>query len=164
MNFDHTDISLNKVYAMSFNHALQMIERNGGTVDEDKVTIRVQQPEPVRLEQSFEGLSLVDKTTVNCKNLRKRYVYEFEGSAIVCRGKVNSKRDLCPQDYVAEIEVTVDGKREIVYMPADFAVRKFDIYWNYDLSQGEHTLTLRWLNPIAGANVVLQDVIVYKAE
>lgn len=164
MNFDHTDISLNKVYAMSFNHALQMIERNGGTVDEDKVTIRVQQPEPVRLEQSFEGLSLVDKTTVNCKNLRKRYVYEFEGSAIVCRGKVNSKRDLCPQDYVAEIEVTVDGKREIVHMPADFAVRKFDIYWNYDLSQGEHTLTLRWLNPIAGANVVLQDVIVYKAE
>lgn len=94
MNFDHTDISLNKVYAMSFNHALQMIERNGGTVDEDKVTIRVQQPEPVRLEQSFEGLSLVDKTTVNCKNLRKRYVYEFEGSAIVAGARSIPKGSL----------------------------------------------------------------------
>lgn len=161
LNFDHTDISLNKVYRMSFDHALKMIERNGGTVDGDKVVIKIQKPEPVRLEQSFEGLSLVEKRSVNYKNFKKLYTYDFDGSAIVCRGKVNSKKNLCPKDYVAELAVTIDGNKEIVRMPADFASRKFDIYWNYDLPEGKHTMTILWLNPIAEANVVLQDVVVY---
>ena len=161
LNFDHTDISLNKVYRMSFDHALKMIERNGGTVDGDKVVIKIQKPEPVRLEQSFEGLSLVEKRSVNYKNFKKLYTYDFDGSAIVCRGKVNSKKNLCPNDYVAELAVTIDGNKEIVRMPADFASRKFDIYWNYDLPEGKHTMTILWLNPIAEANVVLQDVVVY---
>lgn len=161
MNFDHTDISLNKVYRMSFDHALQMIERNGGTVGDGKVVIRIQKPEPVRLEQSFEGLSLVEKRSVNYKNFKKLYTYDFEGSAIVCRGKLNSNKNLCPKDYVAELAVTIDGNREIVRMPADFASRKFDIYWNYDLPEGKHRMTVLWLNPIAEANVVLQDVVVY---
>ncbi len=161
LNFDHTDISLNRVYRMSFDHALRMIERNGGEVRGDEVVIRVQKPEPVRLEQSFEGLSLVGKQSVNYRNFKKRYTYDFEGTAIVCRGKVNAKRGACPQDYVAELEVTVDGRREIVRMPADFAVRKFDIYWNYDLPKGRHTMSILWLNPVPDANVVLQDVVVY---
>lgn len=161
MNFDHTDISLNKVYRMSFDHALQMIERNGGTVGGDKVVIKIQKPEPVRLEQSFEGLSLVEKQSVNYKNFKKLYTYDFEGSAIVCRGKLNSNKNLCPKDYVAELAVTIDGNKEIVRMPADFASRKFDIYWNYNLPEGKHTMTILWLNPIAEANVVLQDVVVY---
>lgn len=161
MNFDHTDISLNKVYRMSFDHALQMIERNGGTVGDDKVIIRIQKPEPVRLEQSFEGLSLVEKRSVNYRNFKKLYTYDFEGSAIVCRGKLNSNKNLCPKDYVAELAVTIDGNQEIVRMPANFASRKFDIYWNYDLPEGKHTMMILWLNPIAQANVVLQDVVVY---
>jgi len=33
MNFAYTDISLNKTYRMSFNQALQVIERGGGKVD-----------------------------------------------------------------------------------------------------------------------------------
>ena len=164
MNFDHTDISLNKVYRMSFDHALQMIERNGGKVDGDKVVIKVQKPEPVRLEQSFGGLSLVEKRSVNYRNFKKLYTYDFDGSAIVCRGKVNAKKGLCPKDYVAELAVTIDGNKEIVRMPADFATRKFDIYWNYDLPEGKHTMTILWLNPIAEANVVLQDIVVYTAK
>lgn len=164
MNFDHTDISLNKAYDMSFNHALKMIEREGGKVDGDKVVIKVQKPQAVRLEQSFEGLELVGKYNVDYRNFKKLYTYDFEGSAIVCRGKVNAKKETCPADYVAELEVTVDGKKELVTMPADFAVRKFDIYWNYNLLQGKHTMTIKWLNPIANVNVVMQDVVVYKTK
>lgn len=161
MNFNHTDISLNKVYRMSFNHALQMIERNGGKVEADKVVIKVQKPETVHLEQNFEGLSLVDKYIINYSNFEKLYKYNFEGAAIVCRGMVNQKESLCPKNYVAELAVTIDDKREIVRMPVDFTRRKFDIYWNYELPKGKHTMTILWLNPIAEANVVMSDVVIY---
>ena len=143
---------------------LQLAQRNGGKVDGDKVVIKVQKPEPVRLEQSIGGLSLVEKRSVNYRNFKKLYTYDFDGSAIVCRGKVNAKKGLCPKDYVAELAVTIDGNKEIVRMPADFATRKFDIYWNYDLPEGKHTMTILWLNPIAEANVVLQDIVVYTAK
>jgi hypothetical protein len=56
MNFAYTDISLNKTYQMSLNQALQMIERNGGKNNGETVTIKCQQPTPVRYEKGFDGL------------------------------------------------------------------------------------------------------------
>lgn len=56
IDFAFTSSSLNKAYQMSYNHALQMIERNGGCVDDSTVTIVCQKPEPVRLEKAFEGM------------------------------------------------------------------------------------------------------------
>lgn len=44
------------------------------------------------------------------------------------------------------LEVEIDGRKEIVEMPADFARRRFDIYWNYELPEGDHTMKIRWLN------------------
>ena len=40
---------------MSFNHALQMIRREGGLVSSTSVTIPVQTPEVVPFEESFIG-------------------------------------------------------------------------------------------------------------
>lgn len=60
--------------------------------------------------------------------------------------------------------MTIDGNKEIVRMPAVLPACKFDIYWNYDLPEGKHTMTILWLNPIAEANVVLQDVVVYTSK
>ena len=163
MNFNHTEISLNKVYKMSFDHALQMIERNGGKVSKDKVIINIQEPKPVRLEQSFQNLALVSKHTINYKNLQKHYTYDFNGTAIVCRGEIKAKKGSCPQDYIAELEVIIDSDKEIVRMPIDFTSRKFDIYWNYNLPKDKHTINIFWLNPIQGANIILKDIIVYTA-
>ena len=59
MNFAFTNISLNKTYQMSFGQAFQMIERNGGKIDGETVTIKCQQPKPVRYEKAFEGIYLV---------------------------------------------------------------------------------------------------------
>ena len=46
-------------------------------------------------------------------------------------------------------------------MPADFARRRFDIYWNYELPEGDHTMKIRWLNPVEHANVVMDGILVY---
>ena len=53
---------------MSYNHALQQIERYGGSVSENDVTIKCQQPVPVRYEKAFEGMYPAEKVHVN-KNL-----------------------------------------------------------------------------------------------
>ena len=53
MDFAYTTISLNKAYKMSFDQALQVIERNGGKVEAERVKIKTQAPPAVRYEKSF---------------------------------------------------------------------------------------------------------------
>ena len=55
-NFAYSKMSLNDTYQKVFDLALQVVERHGGHVDEDEVTIKVQAPESVRLEQGFTGM------------------------------------------------------------------------------------------------------------
>ncbi len=163
MNFAHTDISLNKAYKMGFDQALQMIARNGGKTDGKTITIIKQTPEPVALEQSFEGLELVGKSTERYNNFRKPYEMEFDGTGVVFAGKVKGKNraEEDSAEYVAELELTLDGKPEIIKMPLNFATRRVDIYWNYELPQGHHKVTIKWLNPIPDHNVILESTLVY---
>jgi hypothetical protein len=55
-NFVYSEISLNKIYELSYKHALQTIEKNGGNTQGNKVAIRYHKPVPVPFEQSFAGL------------------------------------------------------------------------------------------------------------
>jgi hypothetical protein len=160
MNFDHTEISLNRVYRSGFKHALEMIRRGGGTVTEEDVEVLVQTPRQVRLEQSFEGLQLVGKETYENRSLRDPFSYEFTGAGWVCMGRVRSLKG-CPIDYVASLEVEIDGKKELIFMPSNFTIRRFDVYWNYELSEGHHQASIRWLNPIPQADVIVAGTLVY---
>ena len=54
-------MSLKSVYEIGLKHALQNIERNGGKVHGDKITIRIQQPKAVQFENSFAGLYVKEK-------------------------------------------------------------------------------------------------------
>ena len=77
----------------------------------------------------------------------------------MCTGRVRAKKGM--NDYVARLEVEIDGRKEIVEMPADFARRRFDIYWIYELPEGDHTMKIRWLNPVEHANIVMDGILVY---
>jgi hypothetical protein len=160
MNFDHTEISLNRVYQSGFAHALEMIRRGGGMVDGEAVQLVVQTPRAVRLEQGFEGLELAGKEVVAGRSVREPFGYAFTGSGWVCMGRVRAMKG-CPTDYVARLEIDIDGKKEWIDMPADFITRRFDIYWNYELPEGKHQATIRWTNPIAEADVVVEGMLVY---
>lgn len=159
--FDHTDISLNKAYEMSYRHAVEMIARNGGDTSGDHVVIHTQQPQTVRYEKGFEGLELVKRDDVKITDFSTPFSYRFNGTGVVLDGKLRSLGS-CPSDYVAQVEVQIDGiSKQIALLPVDFIVRKKEIYWDYDLSEAPHTVTLTWLNPIQTAQLFLESVIIY---
>ena len=94
MNFAYTNMSLNKTYQASFNHALEMIKRNGGSVEGDSVTIVCQTPVAVRFEQGFEGLFPIGRRDIK-RDLPDVEKFEFEGTGVVftgpgtCRGRMD---------------------------------------------------------------------------
>ena len=158
MNFAYTDISLNKTYKMSMDQAMQLIERNGGKIDENEVSIKTQKVEPVRFEQSFPGLYPVKQVVHNDNTVSDIGTIEFEGTGIAVNGEVRS----ADQSYVAEIEAYLDGKLvESFKMPAAFHDRRLDIFWTYELPKGKHTLEFKWLNPAEGVSIRCPNHIIY---
>jgi len=155
--FSHTDISLNKAYSLSFGQALEMIKRGGGEITDDEVKLVTQKPKTVRFEQNFPGFQLIQKELYHNRSMREPFSFEFNGVGFVCSGSVRPRSG----DYVAEIEADVNGKKEIFKMPANYTIRKEQIYWNYELEKGDHKVTLRWLNPIPEADVTIYATLTY---
>lgn len=141
--FKYTDISLNKVYELGTKHALQVIAKNGGKVTSKAVKIKTQPIVPVRWEQSFEGLVVDKKRGLGNKPIDKVGEVRFNGCGIVIRGHLRSD----DPNYVGLVEVTVDGKKQpIVKLPGGNHGRSNDIYWNFDLEDGDHVITFKRLN------------------
>ncbi|MDR2292569.1 MAG: ADP-ribosylglycohydrolase family protein [Prevotellaceae bacterium] len=168
MNFAYTDISLNKAYQMSFDQAVQVIERGGGSVEDENITVVCQQPVPVKYEKSFEGLYPVES-----RELRKRITdvdeFTFVGTGVVFKGNVSSgsggRNNNLPSknaNYVAKVLVSIDGEEaETVNLPASYRTRRNEIFWKYQLPYQAHTVKFEWLNPEDGVSVNFRDVIIY---
>ena len=160
MDFAYTNISLNKTYQMSFNQALRLIERGGGKVDGDQVTIVCQQPTPVRYEKAFEGHYPIELRQMNGSgiSLQELGTVSFEGIGVVIKGAIR-----CPdRAYIACLEAWVDGVLiETFNMPAANNARRYDVYWKYQLPKGKHDLTVKWLNARNDANINVDRVLIY---
>lgn len=157
MDFAYTTISLNKAYRMSFDQALQVVERNGGKVEGDQVLISCQQPVPVKLEKAFDGMYPVDRIGVN-KRVADVGNVVFEGTGIVFKGHVQSSND----EYVARVEMYIDGELlETASLPASYITRRHELFWKYQLPKKQHTVSFKWLNPQSDASVNFGEAIVY---
>lgn len=155
--FPYTKLSLQQTYQYSFDLALQIIKRDGGNIDGNLIEIRQQKPKAVRFEECFPKMlpaevrdgALIDKIGT----------IQFDGTGIVVSNRVESAR----QDYVAEVEVILDGKPyATVHSPADFHDRTADLCWLYGLKSGSHTLDFRWLNPADDVKLHCTRIIIYK--
>lgn len=170
--FSHTTMSLNDTYQIGLKHALKMIELNGGKISADDVTILIQKPQVVRLEQNPPDRIPVKKELLG-KNvnpvtqegagisIKELQSYKFSGNGVVFTGKVTGDKEKF-KDYIAELEFVVDG--EIVKkskLPLNFTTRITDIFWMFELPDKEHTIEFRWMNPVEGTNVILESAIVY---
>lgn len=163
-NFAYTDISLNRVYQMSFDQALQVIEKNGGSTGGDNVTIKCQTPEAVRFEESFPGHWPVESNRVD-KPIDKVGELSFEGKGVVVSFRFDTREYGNVSDktsgVVARVEVYLDGElSETVVLPADFHPRKQEMYYKYNLPAGPHTLSFKWLNP-GKDNLIITSYLVY---
>jgi hypothetical protein len=87
---------------------------------------------------------------------------DFTGTGIVVTGNVKSQCGVATSDFVALLDVYLDGaKTEQVRMPFDFTVRKYDIYYKYLLNKGDHKLEIKWANPDPGYRIYLKSYVVY---
>ena len=162
-NFVYTDMSLLDVYDIGYRHALQMIERNGGRVLDDVVEIRYQKVEPVRLEQSFEGLwPLERRNPRRSLNLNSpEYTAEFKGSGVVVGGNAARTQSGMP-DHDLAVDVYINGEfKETVVMPTNHRRRKHEVYWNYELPEAAHEIRLVAREIPTGYQVNLTSLIVY---
>ena len=89
--FPYTKLSLKDTYGLSFKHALEMIQLNGGKVNKNNVAIAYQNPSPVRFEKSFAGIAPVKKETIGQSLTAKRFEYKFEGNGILISGQFDNQ-------------------------------------------------------------------------
>lgn len=164
IDFPYTSISLATSYGITLDLLEKVVVANGGNVTDDAVSFSIERPVAVALEQSFEGIKPVERRVVKL-DLDPEYTWDFNGSGIVLQGLVRRDDKSAPDDYVARLEASVDGKVVDTFtMPLDYITRKYDIFHTYDLTDGPHKLTVRWLNPTRGYAVQCKDIVVYGTE
>ncbi len=161
MDFQHTSTSLNDVYEISYKHALELIVKNGGEVTDSEVKIKLQEPEVAPLEQNFEGYILADNIEIN-KRLTasdtQELEIEFEGIGVVVKGRarhidIDNKYALETQEetldgYKLSVEFYIDGElSKTMDLPLYFIERAHELFFQYELPEGKHTLKMVITNP-----------------
>ena len=164
IDFKYTTISLNKVYQLGFKHALGIIERNGGKIKGDEVSIVTQSPKVVRLEQGFTNLLPTEMRAIQ-KDLVDEYTVDFEGTGFVINGEARPKQGSSwdySGNFVFKAELYVDGQlSELAELPVIFTKRRHELFWKYQLPKGDHTMRIKLLNPDANHALRLESILIY---
>ncbi len=164
IDFKYTTVSLNKVYALSYKHALQVIRKNGGVLNGENIVIESETPKAVRLEQGFEGQYPVEKRRFD-RSISDEISFEFEGIGMVIRGEAvpvkQSSWDY-KGNFAFEADLYIDGKKvETARLPANYVTRRHELFWKYQLPKGKHTVRMKVMNPSTEFELHLSDVLVY---
>lgn len=165
LDFKYTTMSLNDAYQLSLKHALQVIESNGGKIEDDAITLPDQKPQPVRLEQSFPNL-FPTATLGVYKNIEKEFTTELDGKGFVVRGEIRPTKS-SSWDYlgpfILKATVSIDnGAPELVELPASFTTRRHELFWNYSLAPGKHSITIKIQNPTPDFLMYISNILVYQ--
>jgi ADP-ribosylglycohydrolase len=163
--FKYTHTSLNKLYVLSYQQALECIKANGGSINETAAAIKRQTPSPVRVEESFPNMHPTEKSWFN-KELINEYTFEFTGTGFVINGDYRAKPGTNYDSNTKEtavVELYVDGiKSETIKLPLSFTTRRHEIAWKYQLENKAHRITLKLLNPNPTISCFLSDAIFYQ--
>lgn len=160
MDFKYTTMSLNDVYGIGYKHAIDNIKRNGGTISDTEVKIKVQKAEPVRFEKSFEGLVPIAKERMN-QRIVDTATFTINGTGFILVGQAQKKNNQL-NESVINATLLIDGKAvETVPLPTDFTTRRFDLFWKYNLPKGEHTIQVKVNNPDENYFLAVSDLLIY---
>jgi ADP-ribosylglycohydrolase len=160
IDFKYTSMSLNKVYETGLKHALLNIEKNGGKINGNTISIPFQKPVTVKFEKSFTGLYPVLKMPVTWSPAKDEVNFNFDGTGFVMKGE--SAKWGSNTEYVFHASLFIDDKPAIpVELPVNYTTRRYELCWQYGLPKGQHTVKLKINNPSKEYEIRLQDVIVY---
>lgn len=153
--FPYTSLSLAEVCKANYDLVLQCNKS-----DENGIFIEIVDPVPVRYEQSFEGISPVEKRVLK-KAFTDSVELAFKGNSIVVEGSVR-KTGHADDSYVASVTALLDGtEMESFKMPMDYIKRKYEIFSAYGFPSGDHVLTLRLNNPHPDYELYASEMVVY---
>ena len=159
--FAYTTMSLNRVYETGFDQALEMVRKNGGSVEGEMIRLPLQPIKPVPLEVSFAGCYPVERKRLDIKLVTSAEV-SFEGTGYVLTGQPSKMDDTNADPYVFQVELVLDDRPPaVISLPVDDLVRKLEISWAYRLENAKHTVKLRVLNPRPGEYIRVDDLITY---
>lgn len=157
--FPFTNLSLNKACESSFRHAKDLVLRNGGKIKGEDLVISLQNPKAVPVEDCFSKLVLSSFEDFKALPIQEFDYHRFSAKAIVVCGDVKSE----DPKYVAQVSVMLDDKEvQVVDLPIAFHDRRQEMYFNLNVPAGSHVLTMKWLNPTPGAEVLLLNVAEYR--
>lgn len=160
IDFKYTTMSLAAVYEIGFKHALQNIERNGGKINGQNLTIMVQQPVAVKFEKSFQGVYPIAKIPVAWSDKKDELSFDFEGTGFVIKGE--TARWGSESSYVFNTELYVDNNLvESPKLPASYTTRRYELCWKYDLPKGKHTVKLKISNPSKDEEFNSSEALIY---
>ncbi|MFT3701121.1 MAG: ADP-ribosylglycohydrolase family protein [Agriterribacter sp.] len=160
IDFKYTTMSLNKVYETGMKHALLNIEKNGGKVNGDMVTIKTQKAVPVAFEKCFTNLYPVSTTSAKWNESKDELSFSFTGTGFALRGETAEWGSTT--SFVFNTELYVDGKLvESPQLPASYTTRRYDLCWKYDLPKGTHEVKLKIINPSTEYNFRAGQAILY---
>ncbi|MFX0200568.1 MAG: ADP-ribosylglycohydrolase family protein [Candidatus Hodarchaeota archaeon] len=158
IDFKYTTISLADAYDLSFKHALENIQRIGGSVDKNNVYIPQQDPIPVKYEVAFSGYFPIEKRRARVK-MENVYTFEFEGIGFAIVGNIEKTGE---KNIVLKSQVTIDGSdKETIELPSDFRLRRFTPFWKYGLDRKSHKVEITVLNPSPEIELRLQEIVIY---
>ncbi|MCE1197397.1 MAG: ADP-ribosylglycohydrolase family protein [Marinilabiliales bacterium] len=160
----YSSLTLNDLYKLGYRHALQVIEKEGGTVNASGAEILFQQPVEVPFEKSFEGCYPQYRKNVllNLGREVNQYSFTFRGTGFVMTGRIEKSGGKGVDQHIFKVGTYLDGKLyEVTDLPVDRKIRKDEMAWVYGLPPGEHTVTLKIENPIEGCIVRFLDYIIY---
>jgi hypothetical protein len=161
IDFKYTTMSLKKVYDISFQHALKNVERNGGSINGEQIKIVTQQPSTVKYEESFPAMYPAEGKYIHLV-ANDNWKLEFEGIGFVIKGEARKKSQNAA-DGVIEAEIYIDGKKsETAKFPTNFTIRRHEIFWKYNLAEGQHQVQIKVLNPNGEFELYLNECIVYR--
>ena len=87
---------------------------------------------------------------------------DFTGNGIVVLGNVNSICSVPTSNYVALLDVYIDGEKvEQVKMPYDYIVRKYDIFHKYLLENKDHRVEIKWINKNPDFSIYMKSIAIY---
>ena len=68
-----------------------------------------------------------------------------------------------PDDpYIAVLDVYIDGTLdETVNLPMKNTSRRLEPHWKYQLTEGNHNVTLKWKNPDPAYEIRINDIVLY---